>query len=236
MTFDKAYSDLLSYVDPEKSAHYLGYFKTGSGEYSEGDKFLGISVPNQRKVAKKYPNMPLSEVQKLIEHEIHECRLTAVLLLVYRIERASPDILEEVAGFYLRNLQYVNNWDIVDSSCRHILGPFLENKERDLLYDLARSGDLWERRISIVTCYHFIRNNDFSDTLALADILLEDDHDLIQKAVGWMLREVGNRDLDTEVLFLQEDDRYKKMPRTMLRYAIEKFEEPIRKKYLAGTV
>ncbi len=232
MSFEQVYSELLALADPDKSQHYLGYFKSGPGDYGEGDKFLGISVPNQRTVAKKYKDMPLDEVQKLIQHEIHECRLTAVLLLVYRIERTGSEVLEEVVNFYLKNLEYVNNWDIVDSSCRQILGPFLENKERDLLYDLARSEDLWKKRISIVTCYHFIRNHDFGDTLLLADILLEDEQDLIQKAVGWMLKEVGKRDQETEELFLQEADRYKRMPRTMLRYAIEKFEEPLRRKYL----
>lgn len=236
MTFEDAYSDLLTLADPKKSQHYMGYFKSGPGEYSEEDQFLGISVPDQRKVARKYKDMPLSEVQKLIQHEIHECRLTAVLLLVYRIESSDYEVLEEVVDFYLRNLEYVNNWDIVDSSCRHILGPFLENKERDLLYDLARSENLWKKRISIVTCYHFIRDHDFGDTLAIADILLNDEHDLIQKAVGWMLREVGNRDQETEELFLQEDDRYRNMPRTMLRYAIEKFDKPLRKQYLSGDI
>lgn len=236
MTFEDAYSDLLTLADPKKSRHYMGYFKSGPGEYSEEDQFLGISVPDQRKVARKYKDMPLSEVQKFIQHEIHECRLTAVLLLVYRIESSDYEVLEEVVDFYLRNLEYVNNWDIVDSSCRHILGPFLENKERDLLYDLARSEDLWKKRISIVTCYHFIRDHDFGDTLAIADILLNDEHDLIQKAVGWMLREVGNRDQETEELFLQEDDRYRNMPRTMLRYAIEKFDKPLRKQYLSGDI
>lgn len=236
MSFEQVYSELQALSDPEKSAHYMGYFKRDPGEYSEDDQFLGISVPDQRTVARKFKDMPLIEVQKLIEHKLHECRLTAVLLLVYRIEKADSEVLEEVVNFYLKNLQYVNNWDIVDSSCRQILGPFLENKERDLLYDFARSNDLWKKRISIVTCYHFIRNHDFGDTLALADILLEDQQDLIQKAVGWMLREVGNRDLETEILFLQESDRYKRMPRTMLRYAIEKFDEPIRKKYLAGEI
>jgi len=236
MTFKKALADLKSLADPDKAEHSARFFKSGTGEYGEGDKFLGITVPNQRKVAKKYKRMTLSEVQKLLQHDAHEARLTAVMLLVYRIEKASQDEIDEVAEFYLKNIRYVNNWDIVDSSCRFILAKHLEFRERDLLYDLAHSEDLWEKRIAIITCYYFIKKGDFGDALSISLILLEDDHDLIHKAVGWMLREIGNINQEVEEAFLLENDRYKTMPRTMLRYAIEKFDEPLRKKYLSGAI
>lgn len=236
MTFKLAFKELQEYADPDKTGHFARFFKNNPGEYGESDKFLGITVPNQRKVAKKYKEMPLSEVKKLLQSEFHECRLTAVMLLVYRIERKNQDVVDEVAEFYLKNIEYVNNWDIVDSSCRFILARFLENRERDLLYDLAKSENLWERRIAIITCYYFIKNDNFRDALSISKLLLHDDHDLIHKAVGWMLREVGGQDQSVEENFLQEEDRYKEMPRTMLRYAIEKFEEPLRKKYLSGDI
>ncbi len=236
MTYELAFRELQEYANPEKAEHFTRFFKNNPGEYGGGDKFLGIAVPNQRKVAKKFKDMPLSEVEILLRSEFHECRLTAVMLLMYRIEKKDQDVVDEVAEFYLKNIEYVNNWDIVDSSCRFILARFLENRERDLLYHLAKSGNLWERRIAIITCYYFIKNDDFEDALAISKILLHDNHDLIHKAVGWMLREIGGQDQLVEEAFLRQDDRYKKMPRTMLRYAIEKFDEPLRKKYLAGSI
>lgn len=232
MNFKEAFSELKSYSNPAKAEHSKRFFKSGPGEYGEGDKFLGITVPNQRKVARKFKNMELNEVQKLLQNEYHEARLTAVMLLVYKIEKANEHVFEEVVQFYLKNLRYVNNWDIVDSSCHQILGRFLFNKERDLLYELAQSEDIWKKRIAIITCYYFIKRDDFKDALKIAEILLNDDHDLIHKAVGWMLREIGNRNLDAETQFL--DQYFKNMPRTMLRYAIEKFDEPLRKHYLHG--
>lgn len=232
MTFRAALEELEKYADPEKAEHSKRFFKTEKGEYGEGDIFLGITVPNQRKVARKFKNMSLGEVQKLLQSDIHECRLTAVMLLVYRIEKSEQETIDGVAEFYLKNIQYVNNWDIVDSSCRFILAKHLEHKDRTLLYNLARSNNLWERRISIITCYYYIKNNDFKDALAISKILIDDSEDLIQKAVGWMLREIGNKDQEVEERFLLEKERFKKMPRTMLRYAIEKFEEPKRKFYL----
>ena len=232
MNFDEAFSELESYSDPGKAEHSKRFFKSGPGEYGEGDKFLGITVPNQRKVARKFRKMNLDEVRKLLQNEYHEARLTAVMLLVYKIEKSDEHIFEDVFRFYLKNLGYVNNWDIVDSSCHQILGRFLFNKEKDLLYELAQSENLWEKRVSMITCYHFIKRDDFKDALKIAELLLDDDHDLIHKAVGWMLREIGNRNLDAETEFL--DQHFKKMPRTMLRYAIEKFDEPLRKHYLHG--
>ncbi|MBO6523565.1 MAG: DNA alkylation repair protein [Balneolaceae bacterium] len=236
MTYELVLRELQEYANPEKRDHFARFFKNNPGEYGEGDKFLGIAVPNQRKVAKKYNEMPLSEVEKLLRSKFHECRLTAVMLLVYRIEKKDQDVVDEVAEFYLKNIEYVNNWDIVDSSCRFILARFLEKRERDLLYDLAKSDNLWERRIAIITCYYFIKNDDFEDALAISKLLLYDGHDLIHKAVGWMLREIGGQDQLTEEAFLLQEDHYKKMPRTMLRYAIEKFDEPLRKKYLSGSI
>lgn len=234
MTFRDAFEELEKYADPEKVDHSKRFFKTGKGEYGEEDIFLGVTVPNQRKVAKKFKSMPLSEVEKLQQSDIHECRLTAVILLVYKIEKADQTVIDEVAEFYLKNIRHVNNWDIVDSSCRFILGKFLEHKERDLLYDLAKSKNLWKRRIAIITCYYFIKKDDFEDALAISQLLIKDKEDLIKKAVGWMLREIGNQDLEVEESFLLESERYKIMPRTMLRYAIEKFDEPKRQFYLKG--
>ena len=232
MTFLEAFEELEKYTNPAKEEVSKRFFKTGKGGYSENDVFLGIAVPDQRKVAKKFKDMPLNEVRKLLQSDIHECRLTAVLLLVYKIEKTNQSQIDEVAHFYLNNIRYINNWDIVDSSCRFILGKHLEHKERALLYELANSQNLWERRIAIITCYYFIKKNDFKDALAISNILIDDKEDLIQKAVGWMLREIGGQDQEVEEDFLLENERFKTMPRTMLRYAIEKFEEPKRKFYL----
>ena len=234
MTHDQLINELKEHADPEKAKHSTRFFKSGSGEYGEGDEFLGIKVPPQRKVAKKFREMPLDEVAKLLHNKYHEVRLTAAYLLVYKVEKGDEQTLEAVTECYLNNLSGINNWDLVDSSCHQILGRYFEDKERDLLYDFARAEDLWKKRIAMITCYHFIRNEDFEDALYIAEILLDDDHDLIHKAVGWMLREIGNRDLATEESFLKK--HYQTMPRTMLRYAIEKFEEPIRLKYLHGDI
>lgn len=234
MNAENLISDLKSASNPEKAKHSKRFFKAGPGEYGEGDKFLGITVPDQRKIARKYRELPLVEVGKLLENEYHEVRLTAAMLLVYKVEKGDQQTLEEVTACYLKNLPGINNWDIVDSSCHHILGRFLEHKERNLLYDFARTNDLWKKRIAIITCFHFIRQNDFEDALNISEILVNDDHDLIHKAVGWMLREIGNRDLATEEEFLQK--HYQTMPRTMLRYAIEKFDEPLRLRYLKGEI
>lgn len=234
MTYLDVINELKKYADPEKARHSARFFKSGPGEYGEGDEFLGIKVPDQRKVAKKYRELSETEIEKLLHHKIHEVRLTAAMLMVYKVEKGGEEELEQMTKVYLDNLSGFNNWDIIDSSCHKILGPFLEDKDRSLLHDFARSDDLWKKRIAMITCYHFIRQNDFEDALAIAEILVNDDHDLIQKAVGWMLREIGNRDLDTEEKFLKK--YYQGMPRTMLRYAIEKFDEPLRLKYLHGEI
>lgn len=210
------------------------FFKSGSGDYGEGDKFIGIRVPIVRAQVKHFRTLTLVEVLKLLNSSYHEERLCAVFMLVDQYARGDQTKREEIYDAYLNNATQVNNWDLVDSSAHKIVGPWLEKRSRKPLYELAQSTNLWERRIAIMSTYHFIRLKDFEDTLTIADILLNDEHDLIHKAVGWMLREVGNRDRQQEVDFLQS--RYKGMPRTMLRYAIEKFPAAERKQYLSGQV
>ncbi len=225
---------LQSYADEEKAQNSLRFFKTGKGEYGEGDVFIGVTVPTQRKVAKQYyKDTTIEEAFELLKSKIHEHRLTALLILVYKFQKSSIKEQERIANLYLKNAQYVNNWDLVDSSAHFILGPYLLQypEKRKILYILVKSKNLWERRIAIMTTFAFIKAEDYDDCLKLAKILLNDNHDLIHKAVGWMLREVGNRDLVTEESFLKE--HFQKMPRTMLRYAIEKFSEEKRRFYLA---
>jgi len=226
-------ADLQNVGSPLKAEHSLRFFRTGPGEYGEGDQFIGVTVPEQRKIARRYRDLPISEVSILLKHPIHECRLTALFILTDRFKRGSDQEKETIAELYLQNTRYVNNWDLVDSSAHFILGPWLETRDRSLLDQLAASSPLWDQRIAMLACYHYIRHNDFTDALRIADALVNHPHDLIHKAVGWMLREVGNRDISVEERFLIP--RYRTMPRTMLRYAIEKFPEERRKAYLAGT-
>jgi len=222
-------ADLRKLSDPQKAKLLQGFFKTGKGQYGEGDIFLGVKVPESRTVAKKYHDLSFEDIKTLLQSKIHEERLTALLLLVHLYQK-NPD--KKFVDFYLSNTKHINNWDLVDLTAHKIVGHYLENKPRDILYKLARSKILWERRISIISTFHFIRDRDFKDALALADILLNDEHDLMHKAVGWVLREIGKKDLKVEEGFLRK--HYKKMPRTMLRYSIEKFPEDVRKKYLKG--
>jgi 3-methyladenine DNA glycosylase AlkD len=226
---------LMQHADPVKAEHAYQFFKAFEGGYGEGEEFLGIRVPPQRKIAKANRNMPLNEVEILLRNPYHEVRLTALYLLVYRIEKANEEELKAVYDLYMNNLDRVNNWDLVDSSARFIVGKYLENRDRSVLYKLARSKNLWEKRIAMISCHHFIaRLHQFEDALNIAEILLKDEHDLIHKAVGWMIREVGIIDMQREIDFLNL--HYRKMPRTMLRYAIEKFDEPLRLQYLHGEV
>lgn len=235
MTHKDVQKALRKLADQEIAEHSKRFFKTGRGEYGEGDEFHGIRVPEQRKIARKFRELPLAETEKLLRSEYHEERLTALFILVDAFERGGEAERKAIFELYLQHTEQINNWDLVDSSAPKILGPWLEDKDRDILYKLARSKLLWERRIAMMTCLPFIRSNsDFEDALNIAGILLDDDHDLIHKAVGWMLREIGNISLETEEQFLAE--HYRKMPRTMLRYAIEKFPEKKRKAYLEGTV
>jgi len=224
---------LARLADPKIAQHSQRFFKTGKGEYGEGDQFLGIRVPPLRALAKEHQDIALLEVAKLLNSPFHESRLCAALLLVYKFSVADSVGREAIYDFYLANTGAINNWDLVDCSAHHIVGGHLFDKERDLLCTMASSSVLWERRIAMMATFYFIRHNQFSDALSLAEQLLEDKEDLIHKVVGWMLREIGKRDEGTEKRFLKT--HYDKMPRTMLRYAIEKFPAAERKRYLAGT-
>ncbi|MGE4488179.1 MAG: DNA alkylation repair protein [Kiritimatiellales bacterium] len=210
--------------------HSQRFFKTGPGEYGEGDRFLGIRVPVLRGLAKDHIEIYLEDTVELLQSPFHEVRLTALLIMVYQAKHGGHTA--PLYRAYLANTAQINNWDLVDCSAEHIVGRHLFNRNRKPLYRLAKSESLWERRIAILATFHFIRQQQFDDTLAIADLLLNDREDLMHKAVGWMLREVGNRDLQTEENFLLP--RYQSMPRTMLRYAIERFPEPRRQKYLKG--
>lgn len=232
MSYQEIKGYLHSLADAEIAEHSQRFFKTAKGEYGFGDKFLGIRVPILRQTVKKFKTTPLSIAAKLLKSEYHEIRLFALLLLVFRFSKSKSDEQEKIYHMYLRNTRYVNNWDLVDSSAHYIIGAYLENKDKSVLYNLLKSNSLWERRIAIMSTFYFIKKNQFSDTLHISEKLLRDREDLIHKAVGWMLREIGNRDLDLEIAFLKI--HYKKMPRTMLRYAIEKFSKEKRQKYLKG--
>jgi 3-methyladenine DNA glycosylase AlkD len=225
--------DLLTLNDPVKAEISSKFFKTGKGQYGEGDIFLGIKVPEQRKVSKKYTGLTLDDISHLLKSEIHEYRLTALFILVLKYKKEDTNGKQEIVDFYLSNTENINNWDLVDSSAHYILGDFLLDKDRSILYKLARSENLWERRIAMLSTFAFIKKEQFEDALNISEILLFDEHDLIHKAVGWMLREIGKRDLKIEDEFLQK--RYNEMPRTMLRYAIEKFDEEKRNFYLSKT-
>jgi len=234
MTYQEITDHLHNLADPEIAEHSQRFFKTAEGEYGFGDKFLGIRVPVIRKAVNKYKNTPLSVVEKLLKSEYHEVRLFSLLLLVSRFSMSKVNEQEEIYHIYLSNTQYVNNWDLVDSSAHHIIGAYLENRDKSVLYDFSRSDSLWERRIAIMSTFYFIKRNHFIDALRISEQLISDQENLIHKAVGWMLREVGKRDLDAEVTFLKS--RYQRMPRTMLRYAIEKFSKEKRQKYLSGEI
>ena len=228
------HNDLMLLANNGIAEHSQRFFKTGKGEYGESDIFLGIRVPVLRKLVNKYRGISLEEVSKLLHSKFHEERLLAVLMLVQLFKTGSDEEQKQIYNLYLDNIEFINNWDIVDISAGNIVGAYLHQKDKALLYRLVYADNLWERRISIISTFYFIRQNEFDDTLKIAEILLNDKEDLIQKAVGWMLREVGKREIEIEEEFLQE--HYMKMPRTMLRYAIEKFPETKRKMYLRGEV
>ena len=231
MTAGALRRDLRKLANPVKARILRRFFKTGPGEYAEGDQFLGVVVPKQRLLVRQYRGAPLAEVKKLLHSKIHEERAIALLILVWQYPRTDRRGQKAIFDLYLRSTRYINNWDLVDCSAEHIIGPYLAHRSRALLKKLARSKSLWERRIAILSTFHTIRRNHFSDTLRIARILLHDEHDLIHKAVGWMLREMGNRNRVVEEAFLKKHART--MPRTMLRYAIEKFPEPLRRAYLS---
>ena len=220
--------------DKERAKVSQSFFKTGPGEYGEGDVFLGIRVPELRKLAREYEDITVKQVKALLKSSIHEERLLALLILIRKYVKGDESARKPIYELYLKNTQFINNWDLVDVTAEHIVGAFLRDKDRSPLYRLSRSKNLWERRISIMASFHFIKHNEFSDTLKISKILLADREDLIHKAVGWMLREVGKRHKPTEERFLK--DHYRKMPRTMLRYAIERFPESERQRYLKGEI
>lgn len=225
MVFEKIKKELRKKAKPEKLKILSSFFRTGKGEYAEGDRMLCVSVPEQRQIAKKYYKLiNLGDVDKLLANSYHEDRLTGLIILTYQIENAGESEQKKIVDFYLKHLDRVNNWDLVDLSCYKILGNYLLDKPRDVLYKLARTNHLWSQRVAMVSTYAFIRQGQFTDTLKLAKIFLRHKHDLIHKAVGWMLREVGKRDEKVLRGFL---DKYaNKMPRVMYRYAVEKIKYP----------
>ena len=225
-------SELQSVGTPEKAVHLSRFFKTGPGQYGEGDQFLGVVVPQTRSIAKANKATPFDELQLLLDSPWHEARLCALLILVYRFQdrKVMPEEREAIFRFYLKNMRRCNNWDLVDLSAPGIVGEYLKDKPRDVLYRLADSDLLWDQRIAVVSTYTLIKNDDFIDIIALSEHFLHTRHDLMRKAVGWMLREMGKRDKDLLVQFLEK--HCKLMPRTMLRYAIEKFPEEERKQFM----
>jgi len=227
-------SELRKLGSKKRAKISQNFFKTGPGEYGEGDVFLGIRVPVLRERAKDYLSLGFRDLTQLLRSPIHEERHVALFILVAKYEKGSDRERKKFYDFYVRNARRVDNWDLVDGSAPDIVGHYLLLRSKKQLYSFARSENLWERRISIVSTYHFIKNHRFNDTLRISKVLLNDGEDLIHKAVGWMLREVGNRDIATEEKFLKK--HYHRMPRTMLRYATERFPEKKRKAFLKGAV
>jgi len=223
-------AELENLSDPEHATRLQGFFKTGEGEYGEGDVFIGVRVPDQRRIAKKYKSTPLTDVLELLRSGTHEHRLTSLFILTEQFNKGDEEARRRIVDLYLSNTAYVNNWDLVDSSAHKILGEWLVDKPRRVLYELAESESLWERRISIISTFAFINRGDLVDALALAGALVDDGHDLIHKASGWVLREVGKKDQSVLEEFLLE--HYRRMPRTMLRYAIERLPEERRRFYM----
>jgi 3-methyladenine DNA glycosylase AlkD len=225
--------DLRAEADPEDAVNLQRFFKTGPGQYGEGDRFLGVRVPALRRVARAHRDLPLPDAAEMLTSKWHEERLLALLLLVDRYRRADAAGKQAVFDAYLANTRYVNNWDLVDASAPYIVGAHLDPDDTALLDRFARSANVWERRIAVLATFHGIKQGEFAPALRMAERLVGDEHDLVHKAVGWMLREIGNRDRATEEAFLRQHCRT--MPRTMLRYAIEKFPEQLRRRYLNGS-
>jgi len=225
---------LRKLANPEDARILQRFFKTAAGEYGEGDLFIGIKVPPLRKVAIEFQDATLPTLKQLLRSKIHEERTLALMILVRQFARGDEQLRERIYAFYLAHVPFINNWDLVDGSAPYIVGPFLWKRDRRQLHAFAQSKSLWERRIAMVSTFYFIRQNDFRDALRIARLLRHDEHDLIHKAVGWMLREIGKRDQAAEENFLKL--HYKVMPRTMLRYAIERFPEARRRDYLRGNI
>ncbi len=222
--------ELHALADPDKAVIYKRFFKTRKGEYGEGDRFIGVTAPQVRTTARKHRDIPLNEVRLLLGNPVHEVRFVALVILVLQYARASVSGQKRIVDLYLASTTHINNWDLVDISAPHIVGHYFLTRDKALLYALARSDYLWDRRIAMLAMFASIRHNQFDDAFSIAEILLHDSHDLIHKAVGWMLREIGKR--DEEVLFLFLDRHVREMPRTMLRYAIEKLPRDTRQRYL----
>lgn len=231
--FDQVQKAFLKLANPQKAKVLAGFFKTGKGEYGEGDVFLGITVPQVRQLAKQFSkDIDLSVIQKMLHSKYHELRMAGLLMLIDKYKKAGKQEQKIIFGLYLKNTNYINNWDLVDLTAEHIVGAYLEKKPKDILFKLAHSKLLWDRRISILATFRHIKQKQPGLTIQLAKILLRDKHDLIQKAVGWMLREVGKR-CSEEILIEFLDANCSQMPRTCLRYAIERLPEKARKEYLA---
>ena len=234
MTIKQIKKRLKQLANKEKAKILQRFFKTGPGEYGEGDVFIGVKVPDLRKVAKDFRDIAIKDVSILLESAIHEERLLALLILVSKYVKGNEITRKEIYKLYLNKTKYINNWDLVDVTAQHIVGDYLMDKNKEPLYNLSKSKDLWERRIAVMATFYFIRHEKYEETLKIAKVLISDKEDLIHKAVGWMLREIGKRNMVIEETFLKQ--HYKEMPRTMLRYAIEKFPEPKRQQYLKGEI
>jgi 3-methyladenine DNA glycosylase AlkD len=231
----KAREEIRALANKEIAENSLRFFKTGKGEYGYGDIFLGVRVPKIRLIAKKHIDISIIDMKTLIQSKYHEERLLGLIILVNKYSKTKDrKIKDQLYKIYISSFKYINGWDLVDVTCPHVVGKHLTDKDSSILYIWAKSDDLWTKRIAIVSTFSFIRKNDLEDTFKIAEILLQDKHDLIHKAVGWMLREAGKRDIKKEEAFLKK--YYKIMPRTMLRYSIEKFPEDKRQKYLKGTI
>ena len=222
---------LKAHATEERRKQVEVFFKKGKGSYSEHDVFIGVTMPELRQIAKKYIVLKEVEIQKLLDSKFHEERMCGLLILVYQYQKG--DNCKKIFSYYVKNIKSVNNWDLVDVTTPSIIGDYLLDKDKKLLYTFVKSDNLWERRIAIVSTYTFIKKGKLKDTIKIATLLLKDKHDLIHKAVGWMLREVGKKDIKVLEQFLKQYATV--MPRTMLRYAIERFEEKKRKHYLISS-
>lgn len=233
MTADELQSDLMKYASDHDAVFLQRFFRTGKGEYGEGDVFIGVRVPQTRQVCRKYINLPLGESQKLLDSEIHEFRLAGLIILTLQYLRANEAEQKSIYDFYLTNLYKgnINNWDLIDITAHRIIGEYLMNRPRDILFELASSQDLWQRRTAILSSFRFIKNGDPSTSLALIELIGDDQRDLIQKANGWMLREIG-KNCDEAILTDYLDKHYQNMPRTMLRYSLEKLSPTQKKHYM----
>jgi len=234
MTLASIQSQLAALADEQRAGIQMRFFKTGPGEYGDGDRFIGVRVPELRRLSRQYRTLDRQSIVKLLQSKVHEERHLALFILVLQFKRGNDRQRRSIYDLYLANLSFINNWDLVDCSAEHIIGGWLETRKKTRLDKLARSADLWPRRVAMLATFHYIKQNDYKDALRIARQLLNDDHDLIHKAVGWMLREIGKRDNATEEAFLQT--HYRNMPRTMLRYAIEKFPPSRRQAYLKGAI